>query len=141
MQLDHSHDRRVRSATEHCVQFYDSDTGALTRRVANFIAEGCRRGETTLVVATAVHREAFLTALSDSRVVAAAIAAGTLVLRDVLDMLDRIVVRGYPQRDRFDASIGALVREGSTRNGEARVRAYGEMVGVLWQAAQYPAAI
>jgi hypothetical protein len=121
----------------HYVQLHGPDGRTLARDVGRFIEDGLASGNTTVVVATAEHRAAFVAELGGN--VTAAISRGTLVFFDANDTLERFMAGGYPDPSRFDAILGEFVREAAARGNGLRV--YGEMVGVLWQSGQYPAAI
>lgn len=56
-------------------------------------------------------------------------ADGRLTLLDAADTLKRLLRNGIPDGDRFDATIGTLVRRLGA--GGTHVRAYGEMVDLL----------
>ncbi len=129
-------------AAEHVVQFYKSDEQALYANVARFIAEGFERDQAALVVATPEHRAAFFEALELHGVdCAAAIRQSRLVFHDATAMLGQFMVDGYPNAAFFASVVADAVREAPVRSAAAGVRVYGEMVGVLWERGEYPAAI
>ncbi len=68
-----------------------------------------------------------------------ALRESRLLLIDAQDMLDRFMSAGYPDARRFDASVGNLVRSIARRGSQ--LRAYGEMVGVLWSRGEDAAAL
>lgn len=95
--------------------------------------EGLRRGDGLLVVATAKHSTSILRQLEDeSSLVAEAVQNGRLVMADAEATLERFMSEGRPDqrlfRTVFDPMFGA-VRERATTG---KVRAFGEMVGLLW---------
>jgi hypothetical protein len=53
-------------------------------------------------------------------------------------MIARLTLNASPEWNRFDALIGATVRDLKARH--RRLRVYGEMVGILWTRQQYSAA-
>jgi hypothetical protein len=90
-----------------------------------------------VLIATPEHIDALL------KLVPADVAAGAdnrLLLLDAEDTLDRILVDGYPDWARFDHVVGSVIREAQD-DAEHSVRAFGEMVGILWKARQFPAAL
>lgn len=123
----------------HYAQLHGCDNRALTRDVGDYIARGIQLGETVIAIVTWAHRELLSTALSRTIDVARAIEDGALEFIDAEQTLEQFLIRGYPDAERFDSVVGERIREAHTRG--ARIRAYGEMVGVLWQAGRYPAAI
>jgi hypothetical protein len=56
-----------------------------------------------------------------------------LMLLDSEQTLERLIVDGRVNGDRFDEVIGGLMRSIVARSRSSRVRAYGDMVDVLWQ--------
>lgn len=124
---------------DHVVQFYESDH-ELIETVAAYVVEAVSSGEVAIVVATPDHTLAFTAALEAAGVDAGrAIEDGSLVTLDAAETLDRFLVDGKPDPERFDAVIGGLVRR--TAADGRRVRAYGEMVALLWDAGHVTAAI
>ena len=125
----------------HLVQLYGADERLLITNVAEYLWEGLTRGEAIIVIASQEHREAFSAEL-------AAVGADpqSLRYRDQVTFLDAAAVLGtfmvdaMPEADLFDQTVGATVRELAGDPNFSGVRAYGEMVGVLWAEQQYFAA-
>jgi MEDS: MEthanogen/methylotroph, DcmR Sensory domain len=117
----------------HLVQLYgDSDRG-LTTNVARFLAAGFSRGEPALVVATPEHIAGVLGELARSgQEPSAAIAESRLTVLDARATLETILVDGAPEWSRFAQVVGERV-DGLCGRSPAGVRAYGEMVGLLWE--------
>ena len=115
-------------APSHVVQFYDDDA-ALVQRVAEYLVEGLAGGP-VVVIATPEHREALARALP---------AGGDVVILDAEETLSRFMVDGAPDLERFDASVGELVRDAA--RGGRPARAFGEMVAVLWERGNVTGAI
>jgi hypothetical protein len=126
----------------HFVQLYEADEGALVRNASRFLAAGLEQGNNLVVIATADHRAAILKVITATGADAReAERSGRLVLADAQETLARFMVEGYPDSTRFDGTVGALVRDALARADGSGLRAYGEMVGVLWKARQFPSAI
>ena len=126
----------------HLVQFHDADDRALIANVARYLAQALERGDVALVVGTQKHNEAFARALAERRIdVQAARGDARLILLDAHEALAGFMVAGMPDRDRFAATIGAAIHDACGRSCRRGARAYGEMVGILWQGRQYAAAI
>ena len=112
------------------VQLYE-DEAYLAEVVGCYVAAGLERGEPTLIIATPAHRSAFRERIAARGAdVARAQADGRLVVLDARPTLARFMVDGRPDTSRFVASVGGIVRDLGRRG--ARVRAFGEMVDVLW---------
>lgn len=123
------------------MQFYGTDA-SLFATVAGFLSEGLIAGQPAIIIATQTHRTSLLQYLS-SRLIAVdeAQQAGELVLFDAEEMLSAFMVDGEPDGDRFEESVGAVIDRTLTRHQRSMLRAYGEMVDVLWQRGESEAAI
>lgn len=124
----------------HIVQFYGEDARLLTKNVARYLAEGLRRGDGLIVIATAEHTEPIAHELRKERAYSRAVLEGCLVFLDAEGTLAQLMVDGYPDADRFETVVGETVRRVQQRASHSAVRAFGEMVGLLWQAGQHSAA-
>ena len=123
----------------HLVHFYE-DEGFLFEAVGRFLGAGLEAGDRLIVIATPEHRDGFLRALQD-RQVDRAIAEGQLLLVDARETLARIMLDGRPDRALFFRVLDdALARATGGRQG-VRVRAYGEMVDLLWRDGEQTAAV
>lgn len=111
------------SPHEHAVHFYDADE-VLIAKLETYVVEGARRGETTIIIATPVHRQ-----MLRERLAAWELEDAFLGL-DAQECLDRFMRDGLPDPHLFDLTIGALVRD----KAQHGMRAFGEMVSLLWQA-------
>ena len=124
---------------EHTVQFYDGPA-SLAHRVADFIATGLTRGEAAIIIATAEHRRAIEGRLVTLGVdIGAAGTDGRYVPFDAAEMLARLMIDGRPDGARFADHVGGPVRR--TQAAHPRVRAFGEMVGLLWSDGEHDAAM
>ena len=117
--------------SEHFVQLYQ-DTAGLADAVAEYVSEGLRGGEAVVIIATPQHREAFLARLG-------AFNADQLRVLDAEQTLATFMANGRPNWNAFRETIGGLIAE--LRLRYPTVRAYGEMVDVLWQRGERDAAI
>ncbi len=127
---------------QHVVQLYDEDDQLLTRNVSRYLAAGMKRGDGLLVLATGEHARAIDRQLREEEpLTAQAVAEGRLLFLDAREMLERLVVDGAPDRHRFERVIGDAVRQVRTSAAGGHVRAFGEMVGLLWADGQHAAAL
>jgi PAS domain S-box-containing protein len=123
------------------VQFYESDS-YLCERVGEFIWVGLGAGQPLIIIATHDHVMAlrqYLTGkfMSTDR----AIADGLMTFLDAEATLGQISVDGTPSWPLFERHVGSLVRAVRAAHGERPIRAYGEMVNVLWQRGRSSAAL
>jgi len=128
-------------AEEHFVQLYGKDDSLLIRNVSRYVREGLRRGDGLLVIATAEHRGSLVRQLNGDPPYARAVLEGRLVFLDAEKTLGRFMVDGQPDQGRFESVIGEALGRVRSRAGHTGTRAYGEMVGVLWQDGQISAAV
>ncbi|MGI9166559.1 MAG: hybrid sensor histidine kinase/response regulator [Pyrinomonadaceae bacterium] len=127
------------SETEHFVQFYEADA-FLLNSLSGYIGTAVNAGEGAVVVATKAHREGLDELLRENGLdVATASVSGLYVSIDAAETLSTLMVDGLPEPKRFREVIGSLIAK--TRNGRPRLRAFGEMVALLWADGNYPAAI
>ena len=124
------------AAGDHYVQIYNDDD-FLCEAVARYASAGLRNGDAVFLVATPGHRAAFLARLGAEG--AAAIRNGQLDLADAESTLARISTRAMPDWRSFLAFFGDLIAK--ARLQYAGVRAYGEVVDVLWRRGERDAAI
>jgi hypothetical protein len=117
---------------------YGSDPAPLVRSVGRYLADGLAAGEGAVVIAAESHRDAFLDELG--ALGAGAVRDGRLIVLDAHETMARFVVDGQPDRELFEAAVRPVLATLSARCPRG-VRAYGEMVGVMWEAGQFAAAI
>ena len=115
---------------DHVVQFYRADD-ELVRVVSAYLGAAIADGEAVVVVAGPDHLASFERAVTELGYDAAAARADDrLVMLDAVETLAAIMSEGRPDAAAFDAVVGDVVRTlGAT--GRA-VRAYGELVALLW---------
>lgn len=118
---------RKRRTWAHAVRFYDRDRD-LMAALAGFAADGWSAGDVVVLITTGEHRAALRWRLA-SHGLAIARAEGRLVELDAAETLDTFMRDGRPDPALFDVTVGALVRQCAAAG---RVRAFGEMVDVLW---------
>jgi KaiC/GvpD/RAD55 family RecA-like ATPase len=126
----------------HFVQFYKADEPSLNRNVASFLWDGLLRGDGLVVIATPQRRESLSSHLARLGAdVTLARREGQLAMLDAQETLGRFMVDGQPHWERFQTVIAEALKLAVPRVADARVCAYGEMVGLLWEAGQTTAAI
>jgi hypothetical protein len=119
---------------DHLVQVY-TDTEFLVEAVAEYLATGLRAGEGAIVIARPENRKRFLSAL-EARAVH---PGGALRMLDAEETLGAFMVDGMPQWTAFHQACGGAIAE--LRLQYPTVRAYGEMVDILWQRGEQSAAL
>jgi hypothetical protein len=115
---------------DHMVQFYEEDR-LLSDTLQSYIGGGLGGGESVIVIATRDHLEAVEDRLRHAGVsLNIARARYRYITMDAEELLERFMVRGWPNEELFTQLAGDLLRR--ARMGSPRVRAFGEMVSVLW---------
>ena len=114
----------------HLVQFYNRDE-ELAERVAGYVAGAVDGGSAAVVIATPGHRQALTARLARAGVdLAEAARRGLYRALDARDTLDALMPDGELDPDRFEQVIGTVIK--AVGQGGRPVRAYGEMVFLLW---------
>lgn len=128
---------------EHFLQFYkEQDDQPLDENLGDYLWQGWKAGDTLLVIAREQRNEAIFKKLRELGADPdRAISNRQLILADAVQMLPRLMIDGQPDWSRFQSNIGDIVRDGKLGARSGRLRGYGEMVAVLWEAGQYSAAI
>ncbi len=125
----------------HAVQFY-KDEHSLATTVAGFLDEGIKIGQPALVIATSTHGAVIsgrLRALGHN--VVALKERGELQFFDARKMLSAFMVEGMPDPLLFKSNVGTLIERICAGRLPCPIRAYGEMVDLLWQDGNSEAAI
>jgi hypothetical protein len=127
---------------EHLVQFYRADECLLTRNVVDFLIRGLKQGDALLVITTPERNAAFSSGLRESGIDPdVAVLERKLLFADAEQTLRRFMRDGQPDWRRFERTIEALIGEVRLHAEHGGLRAYGEMVGLLWQRGEFQAAI
>jgi hypothetical protein len=125
----------------HGVQFYESPD-ALCRIVGRFIGEGLRQGAAAALIVTPDHGNHIEECLRrDAIDVDRLKRAGGLVTFDARDTLDLFMANGVPNPGLFRRTVGGLLTQARPSGSQPPLRAYGEMVDLLWKDGQEAAAV
>ena len=115
---------------EHFCQLYEDDT-VLMETVDGFIGPGILSGDGAVVIATPAHLRGLNERLAARGInVAAAIARDQYMPLDAATTLSRFMNNGWPDQARFLEVTHEIIKRAS--HGCRRVRAFGEMVALLW---------
>jgi len=117
----------------HLVQLYGSDEAGLAKNVGRYLVDGLKRGDGLLVIATQTHRAAFYREINYL-----GSNPDAIVFLDAQETLDKFMVSGQPDWRLFEKTVAEAK---DALPDQQRFRAYGEMVGILWTAGRYSAAI
>jgi hypothetical protein len=118
------------SPCEHLVQIYEDDAVFLDT-LAEFVAGGIVQGEAVIVIATPKHREGLQKRLAAKAIsVAAAQSSDQLVLLDAEQTMAQFLIDKWPDDALFHEVIGGIIER--AKGPGRKVRAFGEMVAVMW---------
>jgi hypothetical protein len=117
----------------HAVQFYKDET-SLAGTVAQFLADGLSTDQPGLVIATPSHTETVVRELAARGLnVAALRITGELQFFDAQKLLATFMIGGVPDPVLFRSSLGDVIMKLCAGRPPCPIRAYGEMVDLLWQ--------
>ena len=130
VRMTHSH---TAGGHFHAVRFYEDDS-SLCRIVSKFIAEGLSVQQPALVIATAAHIEGISRNLRSAAIdVDALRRQGDLLFLDARNMLDTFMIDGQPDGELFRAAASAAITRVCRDRKQCTIRAYGELVDLLWK--------
>ena len=124
----------------HAVRFY-KDSDSLCQTVGSFLKDGFVESQPAVVIATADHGRMIGESLAAQGVeVRDLTATRQLVVVDAHAMLSQFMVDGMPNQSLFKRVVVPVLEEACSGRAHCVVRAYGEMVDILWKAGQMVAA-
>ena len=124
---------------EHVVQIYENDE-AFLNLLTGFVSGGVNAGECAVVIATTAH----LTTL-DERLTAMEYSVPSLISNtqyiplDAEEVLSKFMVNDWPDDNLFHKVINEVIVKAKGNN--RKVRAFGEMVAILWAKGQVGATV
>jgi hypothetical protein len=114
----------------HVVEIYEDDASFL-KNLAEFVAGGLAKGEAAVIIATPQHRNALRSHLSAMGFdIKAAVESDQLMLLDVEETIAKFLMNDWPQDYLFHKVIGEIL--GRAVGPGRKVRAFGEMVALMW---------
>src|SRR5688572_7627795 len=124
----------------HMVQIY-RDPATLRNTVSHYLSDGFRNGESAAVIATEDHWNEFRRGLKERGHDLERIEReGRLAVLDARATLDSFMRQGMPEEALFHQTISPVLTTLSS-GGTPNIRAYGEMVSLLWSNRQFDAAV
>jgi hypothetical protein len=124
---------------DHVVQFYEREVD-LFQVVGQHLARAARARETSIIIASEAHRQAFENELELAGIERIeARRAGRIVMLDAASTMRQFMVEGQIDRNAFRSVLGSILDEAFEVGRPVHV--YGEMVALLWDAGDVMAAI
>jgi hypothetical protein len=118
---------------DHIVQLYQ-DQDFLSNAVCRYIGAGLANGEAIILFPTITHWNAFRTRLEGEGVdVHAAQERGQLTMFDANELLPRFMRNAMPDPRVFKGVIGDIFGQARAAGSYPKMRAWGELVDVLWE--------
>lgn len=116
---------------DHVVQIYENDHVFLNS-LEGFVGSGLIAGESIIIIATNEHLIALEERLNTQGFNLDSLALADRYIRlEAGEALSRFMVNGWPDEDLFFDFITSILHRAQKNNG--KVRAFGEMVALLWE--------
>jgi hypothetical protein len=114
---------------DHLLQIYESDDIFL-HALEGFTATGLLNGDSIILIASETHLEAIEIRLKENFDLNTLKLSGQYISYDAEEALSQFIVDNDVDEARFKTFINGLLKR--ARIGERKVRAFGEMVALLW---------
>jgi signal transduction histidine kinase/ActR/RegA family two-component response regulator len=125
--------------SEHFVQFYETDS-FLLNSLTDFVGTGLRAGNGVVVLGAKGRRQGLDESLRQSGLDPSALrASGQYLPLDAAKTLSQFMIGELPDRALFTEVVGSIIERAG--RGGRELRAFGEMVALLWEAGNYEGAI
>ena len=123
-------EERIISPSEHIVQIYE-DSSAFLDFLEGFVAGGLVAGDAVIIMGTPVHLVSLEARLAKRGInLFEALAADQYIALEAEKTLAKFMRNGWPDEDLFRKLVTTLL--GRAKTGGRSVRAFGEMVAILW---------
>lgn len=115
---------------DHIVQIYD-DKGVFLNTLEGFVADGFKAGDCVIIIATNEHLNALIKRLNNKGFnTAALIADEQFIPLNAEASLAEFMTNNWPDEHLFNYFVKKVIAKAHAKN--RRVRAFGEMVALLW---------
>jgi len=116
--------------TSHLLQVYDNDEIFL-ETLTGFVTAGINKKESVIIIATDTHLKALQQKITSLGVQVDDLIKDQLYIPlDAETVLSKFMVNGWPDETLFNNTVSAVL---AMAKDKTRVRAFGEMVAVLWK--------
>ena len=125
----------------HLVQFYEDDSFLLDT-VSRWLFDGLSAGDASVFIGTEAHRNGLERRLRTRGLDLSRLhKQGRYVPLDAADTLSKFASDGWPDETRFSSVIGTVVALTTRASQTGQVRAFGEMVALMWMEGNREAAV
>jgi hypothetical protein len=115
---------------DHVLQIYENDS-IFNDALAGFVGGGINAGECVVVIATKSHLDSLEKILLDFGIsVPTLVKDYRYIPLDAAETLSKFMVNGWPDETLFNQTVSEILNSAGIRN--RKVRAFGEMVALLW---------
>lgn len=116
---------------DHVLQIYEND-GFFLDALTGFVGGGINADDACIVIATDNHLKALENRLESYGIhIHALIADNRYIPMNAEVALSKFMVKGWPDENLFNQTISDLIERGRNHSNR-RIRAFGEMVAILW---------
>ncbi len=116
---------------DHVVQIYENDK-IFMHSLQGYVSSGLLAGESVVIIATQEHINNLNLLLSIGGFnIPSLIATNHYIILDADETLEKFMVNGKPDENLFNTFMSAVIKRAQSNNG--KVRAFGEMVAILWK--------
>lgn len=124
---------------DHVVQIYENDE-AFIELLSGFVSGGIGANESVVVIATDVHLKSLNINLeARGHIVSDLLSKNQFFTIDAKQMLSKFMVNDWPDENLFNQVVSEVIVR--ARGNGRKVRAFGEMVAVLWAKGQIGATV
>jgi hypothetical protein len=124
---------------DHVLQIYDN-TEVFLDTLVDFVGNGINAGDSVIVIATKEHLQAVHQKLSAHTLkMQSLISEGQYIPLDAKECLAKFMVNGWPDELLFRELVSGVMLKARQKNRQ--VRAFGEMVALLWEQGECEATV
>lgn len=130
------------TACTHFLEFHRPGDLRIGQNAGRFLGAALREGGVAVAIANARSAKGILAQLSRmGHDPVAAMQSKRFMLFESSQMLSRFCGRRGIDKQHFDQTVAAVMRDSKTFAGDRPLHAFGDMVGVLWQREKHDAAV
>ena len=115
---------------DHVIQIYDNDEEILNS-LENFIDSGINAGDSVVIIATDNHIDSLNKRLKKKHDLESLRTNDLYIPLSATDTLSKFMSVGWPNEKLFVDTISGIITRARGKDNR-RIRAYGEMVAILW---------
>ncbi len=116
---------------EHVLQIYETDE-VFIDVLAGFVGDGINSNDACIVIATPEHLRDLETRLKSCGIsISGLLGDNRYIPLDAEVLLSSFMVNGWPDEGKFNKAVTSLL-EKARGLGNRKIRAFGEMVAILW---------